>query len=238
MKKIMACLFFLGAVFIANAQKEIVNDANAELRIINGSFNNIKISGGIDLFLSQSDDEAVAVSASENKFKDGIKTIVENNTLKIYYLGNRSWNSEKKSLRIYLSFKTIEKIEATAACDIQVAGSIAVPSLKLSLSGASDFKGAVNVTDLKMDLSGASDVIIKGIAKTVNIESSGASDVKGYDLITSFCNVKASGASDVQITVNSELNVNASGSSDISYKGDAVIKEKHTSGASGVTKKS
>jgi Putative auto-transporter adhesin, head GIN domain len=238
MKKIIACLFFLCTVFIASAQKEIVNDANAELRIINGSFSNIKISGGIDLFLSQSDDEAVAVSASENKFKEGIKTFVENNTLKIYYLGNRSWTSEKKSLRVYLSFKTIEKIEATAACDIQVAGSVTVPSLKLSLSGASDFKGAVNVTDLKVDLSGASDVIIKGIAKTINIESSGASDVKGYDLIANFCNVKASGASDVQITVNTELNVNASGSSDISYKGDAVIKEKHTSGASSVTKKS
>jgi len=231
---IIACTFLM-----ATAQKEIVNDPNAEIRVISGSFNGIKISGGIELFLTQADDEAVAVSASEDKFKEGIKTVVEDNTLKIYYFGDNSWNGLKnKNLRVYVSFKNLEKLNASAACDIQVAGSINVPSLTLSLSGASDFKGAVKVANLIMDLSGASDVTIKGIASSVRIESSGASDVKGYDLVTDVCTAKASGASDVNITVNKELSANVSGSSDISYKGEAVIKESHTSGSGSVSKKS
>ncbi len=221
----------------ATAQKEIVNDANAEIREIDKSFNSIKISSGIDLFLSQSDNEAVAVSASENKYKEEIKTVVENNTLKIYYFGSRNWNKDRKNLRVYVSFKNLESIDASAACDIQVAGVIKVPALLINMSGASGFKGAVDVTDLKIDLSGASDVTIKGIAASVRIESSGASDVNGYDLVTDFCTAKVSGASDVNITVNKELNASASGASDISYKGDAVIKDKHTSGASSVGKK-
>jgi len=145
---------------------------------------------------------------------------------------------KNKNLRVYVSFKNLEKLNASAACDIQVAGSINVPSLTLSLSGASDFKGAVKVANLIMDLSGASDVTIKGIASSVRIESSGASDVKGYDLVTDVCTAKASGASDVNITVNKELSANVSGSSDISYKGEAVIKESHTSGSGSVSKKS
>jgi hypothetical protein len=238
MKKIIASLFFVGAVMGATAQKEIVNDPNAEVREISGSFNSIKVSGGIDLFLTQSTEEAVVVSASDNKFKDGIKTIIEDQTLKIYYFGDKSWNGLKsKNLRVYVSFKNLEKLNAASACDIQVAGTIEVPSLTLSLSGASDFKGAVKVTDLKMDMSGASDVTIKGFAASVRIESSGASDFKGYDLVTDVCTAKASGASDINITVNKELSANASGASDISYKGEPEIKESHASGASSVSKK-
>jgi Putative auto-transporter adhesin, head GIN domain len=237
MKKIIASLFIVCFALIATAQKEIVNDPNAEVREITKSFNSIKISSGIDLFLSQSDNEAVAVSASENKYKEEIKTVVENNTLRIYYFGSRNWNKDKKKLRVYVSFKNLESIDASAACDVQVAGVIKVPSLLINMSGASGFKGAVDVTNLKIDLSGASDVTIKGIAASVRIESSGASDVSGYDLITDFCTAKVSGASDVNITVNKELNASASGASDISYKGDAVIKDKHTSGASSVGKK-
>ena len=238
MKKIIVSLLFAAAVFTAAAQKEIVNDPNAELRTVEGNFTNIKISGGIDLFLTQADDVVIAISASEDKFKEGIKTVVENNTLKIYYFGDKGWNNMKnKNLRVYVSFKTLENITASGACDVQVAGVISVPTLSLSMSGASDFKGAVTVTNLSLELSGASDVTIKGTATTVHIESSGASDVKGYDLITDVCSAKASGASDINITVNKILNASASGASDISYKGQAEIKEVHTGGASSVTKK-
>lgn len=237
MKKIIACVFFASTVLVAAAQKEIVNDPNAELREISGSFNSIKISGGIDLFLTQSDAQAVAVSASDNKYKEGIKTVIESKTLRIFYLGTKGWNKDKKSMRVYVSFKNLEKIEASSSCDIQVAGSINVPSLTLNMSGASDFKGAVKVDDLKMNLSGASDITIKGLATAVHIESSGASDVKGYDLVTDVCNAKASGASDINITVNKELHASASGASDIFYKGNAELKEAHAGGASSVTKK-
>jgi len=239
MKKIIIGFVITLVSLNAVAQKEIVNDPNVELREVSGSFDKIKVSGGIELFLSQSDDVAVAVSASDTKYKDNIKTVVENGTLKIYYFGDKIWNSIKnKNLRVYVSAKNIESIDLSGASEAQVAGVITTSSLSLSLSGASQFKGAVNVTDLKMDLSGASDLTIKGVAKSVSIESSGASDVKGYELIADNCNAKATGASDISITVNKELNARASGASDISYKGDAVVKEMHANGASSVGKKS
>lgn len=239
MKKLLASILLSGAVFFANAQKEIVNDADAEVRTVSGSFSSIKVSGGIDLFLSAGEEEAIAVSASEKKYKDAIKTEINNGLLRIYFDGEKGWNNWKnKNLRVYVSFKNLEKVEASGACDVQVSGVITVPSLYLNLSGACDFRGAVSVTDLKMNLSGASDITIKGTASKVDIESTGASDVKGYDLITEFCTAKASGASDIHITVNKELTAHASGASDIKYKGDAVLKEKHSGGASSVEKKS
>lgn len=236
-KLFLSFVIMLLAGYGSFAQKSIVNDANAELRTINGSFNAIKISGGIDLYLSQYESESIAVSATSAESKQNLKTVVENNVLKIYYDGGSSWSKGNKKLKVYVSFKTLERLEATGACDIQVAGNITGSSLTIKMTGASDFKGAVKLDMLAIDLTGASDVKISGTATTLSIESTGASDVKGYDLISDVCTARASGASDINVTVNKELNAHASGASDIFYKGTAVMKEVHSSGASSISKK-
>lgn len=230
----MASQLFLMSAF---AQKIFVNDANAEVRNLSGSFKNITVSGGIDLYLSQYDSESIAVSASSGEYIQNIKTIVDNNTLRIFFDGGRGWNSGNKKLKVYVSFKKLEKLVASGACDIKVAGKIQMPSFKLDLNGASSFKGAINVEDLSIELSGASDVKINGFAASVYIQSSGASDVKGYELVADVCTAKASGASDINITVNKELNASASGASDIFYKGEAAVKKMSSSGASSIVKK-
>ena len=238
MKKIFALIVFATTIlFSTKAQKQIVIDANAEMRTLNGSFTKIKISNAIDLYLNQSDNENIAVSASEDKFKAGINTIVENNVLKIYYDGQRNWGGKNRKLKVYVSFKNIDELQASGASDIVVAGTIAVTALDIHLSGASNFKGDIKANTLSLDLSGASDVIISGAVKQLNVESRGASDVKGYELVTDFCKATVSGASDVNITVNKELTAHASGASSIFYKGDAVIKDVHSSGASSINKK-
>ena len=224
------------AVLMLKAQNEIVVDPNASIRELSGQFDAIKVSGGIDLYLSQSENVAVAVSAANENFKEGIKTVVENGTLKIFYEGEKGWNRKDRKMRVYVSFSGLKKIDASGACDVIIAGSITAADLVLHMSGACDFKGMVKVSTLDINLSGASDAKISGTANTVNIKSSGASDVKAFDLVTDICNANISGASDVQITINSELTASASGASDIKYKGNGVIKEKHSSGASSVTK--
>jgi Putative auto-transporter adhesin, head GIN domain len=237
MKKITIVFLLLSIMLVSNAQKVWVNDADAEIRSITGSFNSIKVSGGIDIFLSQGDDESLAVSASKQEYKQYLKTVITNNVLEIYYDGSNGWNGNNKKLKVYIAFKNLEKIKASGASDVQVAGAIEVPNLVIECSGASDFKGAVKVQYLKLELSGASDAKINGLATEVTIASSGASDVKGYDLIVDTCTAKASGASDINITVNKSISANASGASDIYYKGNATIADSVSSGASTIAKK-
>ena len=94
----------------------------------------------------------------------------------------------------------------------------------------------MEIGKLKVDLSGASDVTITGSATQLSIEASGASDFKGYDLVTDICDARASGASDIKITVNKELSAQASGASDVKYKGNGVIRDLKSSGSSSVRK--
>ncbi|MEO6542204.1 MAG: head GIN domain-containing protein [Ferruginibacter sp.] len=237
MKKFFLAWVVICIAIAARAQNDIVVDPNASVRSLSGSFNTIKISGGIDLYLSQSDNVAVAVSAASENFKEGIKTVIEEGTLRIFYKGDKSWKRKDRKLRVYVSFTVLKKIDASGACDIVVVGSLTADALELDMSGACDFTGVVKLKTLSLNLSGASDVKISGTANAVDIISSGASDVKGYDLVTNNCNVNVSGASDINITVNTELNAMASGASNVYFKGAALIREMNSSGSSNISRK-
>ena len=234
MKKLF--LFLLMALPLAlMAQKQVINDENAQPRQI-GSFHAIRVSNAIDLYLSQSDEEALAVSAIKPEFRDRIKTVVEDGVLKITYEDDGKWWKGNKKLKAYVSFKTLDKLVANGASDVVVTGVIKANELVLSMGGASDFKGAIEANLLDVSLSGASDAQVQGKVTVLKIDANGASDFKGFDLVVDNCNADASGASDIRITVNKELNVRASGASGVHYRGDGVIRDLKSSGASSVKK--
>ncbi len=236
MKHVLTILFVFLGIYSFAQDKNFINDKNATVRPIQG-FSAIEISGGIDLFLSQGSEDAIAVSAAAEKFRDKIKTEVKNGTLVIWYEQDKfNLNSGNKKLKAYVSFKAINKLHASGASDVLVIGTITVNTLKLDLSGASDFKGNVKIDDLDIDLSGASDVSIEGSVTTLKIDASGASDLKGFNLSSEDCVVDASGACDINITVNKTFSAEASGASSVHYKGNAVVKKVNSSGASSIKK--
>src|SRR5687767_3804981 len=230
---------FMIVLTVANLQAQVkINDANAQVRNV-GSFHSIKVSHAIDLVLSQSDVEAIAVSASKEEYRDRIKTTVDNGVLKIWYDEEEKWyrNRGNKKLKAYVSFKTLNKLNASGASDVTVTGSITANKLVMEFSGASDFRGAIQVESLEVQLSGASDAVVSGSAANTKVDASGASHLKAFDLKVEVCNAEASGASDIWITINKELNANASGASSIQYRGTGVVRNLKTGGASSISRK-
>lgn len=232
-------LFLLIAAFAkgANAQKTVY-DQNAEPRTVS-SFHAIQVSNSFDVYITQGNEESVAVSAANKDDISRIETKVENGVLKIRYNEQKKWWGSNKKLRAYIAVKNLDELRAGGACDVKVEGSLRTASLKVNLSGASDLKGELNINgELNVDLSGASDMDITGSAQSVVIGASGASDVKAYDFTTNTCDVDASGASGVRITVDKELSAKLSGASNVNYKGAAVVRDIRTSGASSISRKS
>jgi len=230
-------ILLLSAFSFHSFGQVIINDKNVEVRNVT-SFSGIKVSGAIDIYLSQSNDYALAVSASEEKFGENIKTEIINGILNISYNGGgpRDFNGEK-NLRAYISFKDLESIEASGASAININGILKINDLKLRLSGASDIKGEVAITNLILDISGASTVKINGNVTNLKVEASGASDVKNYDLVADNCIANISGASDIKITVNKSISAKASGASNLYYKGNPERKDVASSGASNISQR-
>ena len=195
----------------------VINDKNAEVRNVS-TFSGIKVSGGIDLYLSQSDNYSVAVSANEEKYRNNIKTEVKNGILVIWYDNDRKLNSGNKNLRAYVSFKDIESLEASGACDVDINGTLSANTMLLKLSGACEIKGTVKISNLTLELNGASTAKVDGTAQNLKLNASGASDVKNFDFSVENCVAEISGASDVRITVTNSISATASGASSFHYK--------------------
>jgi len=236
----LRCLMLIAVsiiAFSACAQNEkVINDANAQARTV-GSFHAIKVQDGVDLYLIQGNEEAVAVSASNDEYRDNIVTKVEDGVLKIYYGEgfNISWKNRK--LRAYVSAKAIDEIKAYGGSDVLIQGTLSATKLNLDLSGGSDFVGEVKSTELEIEQSGGSDVSISGTATNLKIRGSGGSDFSGYKLAADYVVIHVSGGSDAQLMVNKELYAEASGGSDIDYRGNPEIRHKSSSGGSSVTKR-
>ena len=141
---------------MAYSKEKPIYDANAEKRTV-GSFQAIKVSDGIDVYITQSEEEGVAVSATEIAQRDKMRTIVENGELRIYL--EQGWNWKKKKLTAYVAVKSLTKLRASGGADIIIKGELKGDKLNMVLSGGSDFTGQVTVTDLTIDQSGGSDVL-------------------------------------------------------------------------------
>jgi hypothetical protein len=240
MKKISVLLatILVSAGLIA---QKMINDPNAEARA-HKDFHAIKISNAFEVYISQGNEDAVAISASSVEYKQKIITEVKNGVLIIRFDDDKKfwkgWNSNKHKLKAYISIKKIDALNVSGACNVYFEEGLSSEGLSVVLSGASDMKGKIEAKTLKVDINGASSATISGNAATLDVEASGASDFKGFDLVTNFCDAKASGASSVNITVNKELNADASGASSVRFKGEGLIRDIKTSGASNVTRKS
>jgi hypothetical protein len=240
MKKVCSLILFaLISITWASAQNVmVINDKNAEVRNL-ASFHGIRVSSAFDVIIKQGNEEAVVVSAIDEKYRSRIKTEVIDGVLRITYDndGVWKWNSENKKLRAYISVKDLDKLEISGATDVKIDGMLKGRNLKIDLSGASSLKGSVEYESISIDQSGASDSKLAGTVKNLDIDLSGASDFNCFELVAENCRAEASGASDIFITVNNDLKVNASGASDVQYKGTASISDFRTSGASSLKKR-
>lgn len=215
------------------AQK-VIKDDHAAARNVKG-FHGIEISGGIDLYLTQGREEAVAVSAATDEDRDRIVTKVEDGILKIYdehSTSNWGIHMGNRKMKAYVSARAIDKLYASGGSDVYAEEGISGTKLAVSLSGGADFKGKVTMQELVLSASGGSDATISGKAGKVTIDASGGSDIHGYELVTDYCTATSSGGSDIHITVNKEIVSHASGGSDLHYKGNASVSSTKSGGSS------
>lgn len=237
----MKAFFFAAALLLAGittqAQKFLINDKNAEMRTV-PAFTGIEASSAIDIYISQGDELGVAVSSSDKKVTDRIRTEVQNGVLKIWFDGKgwKDWRGDRK-MKAYVSVKDLSMIKANGACDVSIMGVLTVDRLSIELNGASDMSGELVCKDLSMNLNGASDTRLKGKIGQLSAKLSGASSVKGWDLVTDYCQVDANGASSINVVVNKEISAIASGASDIKIRGEGLIKDMKSSGASSISRK-
>jgi hypothetical protein len=238
MSRIISVIFTFFLFAFSYAQNKIINDPNAEPRNVKG-FHGIKVSTGIHVYLTQSNEESVVVSANEAKYRERIITTVENGILKIYYDNDewKFWDYSRKRLKVYVSCKVLDQLKASSGSQVDVDGAIKSGSLAMDFSSGAQFRGQVNVSDLNVEQGSGAQADISGSAANLKAGASSGASMDAYDLQADHCTVRASSGGGIKVTVNKEMSASAHSGGYIHYKGSGVITEVNTGSGGSVSKR-
>ncbi|TGV00607.1 head GIN domain-containing protein [Flavivirga rizhaonensis] len=201
--------------------------------IINKPFSTIKATEGLDVYLTQSDDESIFVEADEN-LQDLIIVEVVNNTLKIH---TRESIGRATSKKVKVSFKDISSIISTSGSDVYATNVITTENLELKSTSGSDMKLEVNTSVLNCKSTSGSDLRLSGKTVKLVAEATSGSDIKAGDLIAESSHVKATSGADITVNTSKELTAKATSGGDIKYYGNPEKVDKSNSSSGSVRKK-
>jgi hypothetical protein len=185
-----------------------------ENREISG-FNSISASAGLNVYLTQSDDEHVVVEADEN-LMEYIITDVRGHELKCEVEGNIRRSTK---LNIYVSYKTLNNISVSSGADINTENILHSNNLSINVSSGADADLEIEAVSVNCQVSSGADVKLKGKCDHINANSSSGADIKANGLFCKSAQAIASSAGDIRLSVSESINANASSGGDIVFHG-------------------
>ena len=203
--------------------QSVVKDADAERRLISEPFSEISISSGIQLYLTQSNTQSVAVSASEQGFRDRIITQVVNGKLTIYFDRKGARWGGKKDLKVYVSFTELKALKANSGAHVRLLESASVKDLSLDFSSGAHGDLFFTASSTTVDLSSGAQLVAKGTVNLLNVEASSGALFKGFDLKAKDVNARSSSGAGIRVFLTGELVGKASSGGAVRFQGTPTL---------------
>lgn len=177
-------------------------------------FTAIEAERNFQIIIKKGDTFSVIARSGSEKILNNISAEVLGETLQLSF--EDPFITTRSTLVFFeITMPTIDGLELSGASQAKVIGFTNIPTLSVSLSGASKAAVSASINDLTLDLSGASQVSLIGQAERLSADVSGASRVKGTGLKVQEAAIEASGASQVDLGKVGRLKQSSSGASTI-----------------------
>ena len=201
----------------------------SEIRNISENFENINVSQGIEVILTQSDDKLVSVETDEN-IQKLIVTKVENGVLIVK--ADEDYNTSK-SPRVTIKMPVISGLKASSAAEISSTNVLKSNSAEIDASSGSEINIDIEAENISLETSSGSEITANGKAINLQVHASSGSNINAQELLANEIIAKASSGSDINVFPILSLNAKASSGADISYhKNPKSIKKEESSGGS------
>lgn len=198
-------------------------------RTISENFTGIKVSTGIDLYISQGSKNQVKVEADEN-LHDIIITEVVNGVLKVYSEKN-VWSA--KARKVYVTIKNLELLTATSGSDVYSKGVIETKEISIATTSGADIRIAVNAVSVATSATSGSDINISGVTSNHASSATSGSSIDAYDLESENTIANVTSGADINVHASLKLEARATSAGDIDYRGNPKqINKKSSSGGS------
>jgi hypothetical protein len=197
------------------------------------SFDKIKVSRGMNVYISQGNEIHVVVKADENLL-DVIRTEVDNHTLKISATENIRRATSKK---VYVTLPEIYAVTAVAGSNVFSENVLHSEQLEVSSSAGSNIKLEVDSDELNTSASAGSNIKLEGKTKSFTGKASSGANIKAEELTTADCNARASSGANLWITVTETLEAKANSGGNVIYFGQPKTTNSESSSGGNIVKR-
>lgn len=235
--KIIAVLFI--ATLFTSCGVDMFNRVNGnrnvttETRKTSNKFNGIRVSTGIDLYITQGDKNKIVVEADEN-LHDIIITEVEDGVLKVYSEKN-IWRA--KARKVHVTIKELNLLKATSGSDVYSKGTIKTDEISISSTSGADIRISVDATSVETKSTSGSDIKISGIAINHASSATSGASIEAYGLESKNVIAKATSGADINIYASEKLDAKATSGGDIDFKGNPKSVNKKSSSGGDVSRR-
>ena len=198
-----------------------------------GEFDQIDVSRGMNVYVTQGSPAKVVVVA-DNNLHEIIETRVEGQVLKVYVNENVRWAKEKK---VMITVEKLSGLETSSGSNAWSQNQITTDDIELKSTSGSNLTIDVNAKSLSADCSSGANIKLSGMAKEADLEASSGANLIGEALKVDDCRMKTSSGANVSATVNERLDAKASSGGNIVYFGEPKSTDVSTSSGGNIRKK-
>ena len=217
---------------VINLGKKGNGNVVSEERNISENFTEIKGSAGLDIYLTQGNENKITVEADENLLEH-IQTYVKNG--KLHITSENIGSSTEKN--VYVTFIEVNQIHASSGVEIE--GNSVIKSEKLTLKSSSGaaMKLEVLSREITAHTSSGAEMELSGKATNLFAKASSGSELDAKDLLTINCTASASSGATIETSVKEKLNAKASSGGLINYHGNPTTVDSKKSSSGNVRRK-
>lgn len=231
-------ILFIASIF-TSCGVDVFNRVSGNRNVVtkqrkaNDDFTGIKVSTGIDLYLSQGNKNKITVEADEN-LHDIIITEVVDGVLKVY--SEKSiWRA--KARKVYVTVKKLNSIKATSGSDVYGEDIIKTDEISIYATSGADIRITVDAISVETNSTSGSDIKISGKSKNHASSATSGASIDAYHLKSKNVIAKATSGADINIYASEKLDAKATSGGDIDFKGNPTKVNKRSSSGGDVSRK-
>ncbi|MDP2685983.1 MAG: head GIN domain-containing protein [Aequorivita sp.] len=201
-------------------------------RNVTEDFTEVRGSAGLDVYLTQGDENKIVVEADEN-LQQYIEADIEEGKLHITTSENIGRSKAKK---VYVTYKELNTVEASSGADVTGNSVIKSENISLKSSSGAQLNVEIFAKNLTAKTSSGADIIVSGKASSLKADASSGSELNAKELLVLECNAEASSGAEVTVNVKDNLETNVSSGGEVNYYGNPVSVNSNKSHSGNVNK--
>ncbi len=185
--------------------------------IVEGPFDEIRVSGKLRLVLQPGDTESVNIDTDEDK----VSVEIRSGVLHLKRKARWKFSSYKKSIEVQISYKQIRSISADAGAEISSAYPLVSPNaLRLNFGSGAQADLEVKTEGLEINTGEGAQIELEGYASEMTAKATTGGILEAFDLQCSRVFVKANTGGQIEVTAIEQIEAKATTGGQIDYRGN------------------